>query len=230
MDNLDSTRPERAIDMVAELARQTGCVTQQRGHGDEDDDEDDDDDGVADTTSSALEGMAAPTSRGTQICRILADIANVRQEIEKVEADVQKRKMDRMFSDVTSLAEQERKCAIIESMTTNVTSTLNSKDRLVDRLQKPFVGDHMVVEASYQKAVVQLFPLLATSLTAFTSHVDALTWSGNCDEGITDLVATLHKLKGTSAAVEGVLRMRHQCRRTVRNFAKAQADRATPGI
>ena len=43
-------------------------------------------------------------------------------------------------------------------------------------------------QAQYQKAVVQLFPALATSLTGYAAHLELLAWSKDLEQKISSLV------------------------------------------
>lgn len=192
--------------VIAHIARETGCLPPAPTDGDAPVVEHEDD--------------ASPHDR---VCELLGTIGALRRDIEKVEADLQRRRLDRVHADITSTVEQERRRVTLSSMVGHVTSTLDTKDTLVDRLQKPFVGDHLVIEAQYQRALVTLLPRVATSLTDYTKNMDLLAWGKDAESQIQRLEEALAQVKATTAAVATVLRVRHDCRRTVRGFLKQAA-------
>ena len=64
-------------------------------------------------------------------------------------------------------------------MTAHLQAIVESKDHLINRLQQPFVGDSLKVEATYHRHVKELFPLAATSLAELNGNLETVQWASD---------------------------------------------------
>ena len=75
----------------------------------------------------------------------------------------------------------ESKIAHLNELNSHLQSVVQHKDRLINTLQQPFVGDYLKLEATYHRHVKELFPLVASSLAELTANIDNIQWASSFD-------------------------------------------------
>ena len=71
----------------------------------------------------------------------------------------------------------EKRINIVRSLVEHLQSVADNKDMLTTRLQKPFVGDTLKVDAAFHQHTSEVFSMLAPILSDLTSHIDDIKWA-----------------------------------------------------
>ncbi len=75
----------------------------------------------------------------------------------------------------------EAKITHLNEVNSHLESVVKHKDRLINTLQQPFVGDYLKLEAAYHTHVKELFPLVASCLAELTGNLDNIQWASGFD-------------------------------------------------
>ncbi|KAK3090596.1 hypothetical protein FSP39_012991 [Pinctada imbricata] len=122
----------------------------------------------------------------------------VSSPLNKLDLDIEKRMLDRETKDLTYTSMLEEKIKVIQELNNHLQSVIDSKSQLITRLQQPFVGDYIKLEAQYHRFASELFPQIATMMADFNNHLENITWNkslsfadGKLDEILNELNALL---------------------------------------
>lgn len=135
---------------------------------------------------------------------LLKETSKIQRELHQVDLDIQRRMQDKETSDITHLAVREKRIKDIQSLNGHMQSIIDSKSQLKTRLQQPFVGDFVKIEAQYHRYAAELFPQIAPILADLTTHLENIAWvkslsfsDGKMDSLLSDLNNTLAGLQTT---------------------------------
>ncbi|KAK3582010.1 hypothetical protein CHS0354_039676 [Potamilus streckersoni] len=146
-----------------------------------------------------------------KLINVLREATKLRGELNKVNLEIQCRMQDKETSDITHLNVLESKIAKIKSLNSHLEAVTESKDRLISRLQQPFVGEYLKLEARYHKFASELFPMIAPLLSDLTTHLENIVWvesfkvaDGKLESLLTDLNSILASLQSKFQALTQV--------------------------
>ncbi|XP_021344606.1 AUGMIN subunit 2-like, partial [Mizuhopecten yessoensis] len=71
------------------------------------------------------------------------------------------------------------KIKVIKGLNSHIESIIECKSQLLVRLQQPFVGDFIKLEAQYHKFAGALFPQIAPLLADLNTHLENISWTKN---------------------------------------------------
>ncbi|ELU03456.1 hypothetical protein CAPTEDRAFT_135097 [Capitella teleta] len=131
-------------------------------------------------TSENLDNLARryPSIR---LMRLLKEIEETKKEIHKVGVSIQQRLQERETHDILHPQSLAKKVDVINGINTNLQDVLSHKSSLISRLQCPYVGDFIRIEASHKRYASELFTQLAPVLSELASNLENIEWATNSE-------------------------------------------------
>ncbi|XP_028395585.1 AUGMIN subunit 2-like [Dendronephthya gigantea] len=120
---------------------------------------------------------AKTTSSSIKLIEQLEKLAKLETELYKVKEMIYHYKLKEETKDLTDSIILDGKSRRMEELSLHFSAIVDKKDELINRLQQPFVGDHITVDAEYQRYVVDAIPCLANVLSNLTTYIENLEWS-----------------------------------------------------
>ncbi|XP_013398379.1 HAUS augmin-like complex subunit 2 [Lingula anatina] len=133
---------------------------------------------------------------------LLREISKTQKQLDKANLEIQCRFQDKETRDVTHMDTLEKRSADITKLCTHLQSIVNNKSHLIGRLQQPFVGDYLKIEATYHRYVSQVFPMLAPILAELTNQLDNIEWAKKVDIGDGQLETVLTDISSALASLQ----------------------------
>ncbi|XP_033630797.1 AUGMIN subunit 2-like [Asterias rubens] len=155
-----------------------------------------------DETLGEMAQSLQDNSPSLHLIKQLREMSERGQQLDETNNEIQCRLMDKETRDITHLDVIESKVSQLDTMTAHLQAIVESKDHLINRLQQPFVGDSLKVEATYHRHVKELFPLAATSLAELNGNLETVQWAsdfnmkdGRMDETLMAISTSLAQLQ-----------------------------------
>ncbi|XP_046372593.2 HAUS augmin-like complex subunit 2 isoform X1 [Haliotis rufescens] len=116
------------------------------------------------------------------------EITKKKRELQKVNLELQCRVQDKETADITHIDILKNKVEKIQKLNAHIESIMEKKDQLTGRLQQPFVGDYIKMDAAFHKYASELFPQIAPILGDLNYNLDNINWTKrtNFSEGKMD--------------------------------------------
>ncbi|XP_071129227.1 HAUS augmin-like complex subunit 2 [Mytilus edulis] len=134
----------------------------------------------------------------------LKSLSKMRKEHYKINLEVQARMQDKETSDLTHLKVLGEKIDKVQSLNSHMQSIIDSKAQLLTRLQQPYVGEFIKLEAQYHRYASEFLPEIAPLLADLSTHLDNISWmkflnlpDSKMDNMLTELGSTLASLQTT---------------------------------
>ncbi|CAH1794335.1 unnamed protein product [Owenia fusiformis] len=118
--------------------------------------------------------LAQINSPSLKLIQLLSDVAAKRQALDQINLELHNRMQDNETSDITHLDQLEQRVSHVNTLSGHIQDVIKDKDTLIGRLQQPYVGDYMKIEAIYHRYVSELFPMLAPVLADLSVHLDSI--------------------------------------------------------
>ncbi|XP_041363414.1 AUGMIN subunit 2-like [Gigantopelta aegis] len=137
------------------------------------------------TPVSDWENQDLPSLRLIALQRKITDL---RKENHRIQLEIQRRMQDREIRDITHLDVLENKIQMINTLSVHIELIIQNKDRLIRRLQEPFVGEFIKLDAEYHKYASMLFSQITPVLSDLNQHLDNIRWASTIklDDGKLD--------------------------------------------
>ncbi|KAL8195373.1 hypothetical protein R6Q57_025776 [Mikania cordata] len=119
---------------------------------------------------------------GDDLIKLLRELNVVQRKVADLHVELQGRKANMKISHLTHVSEMEKKIETLARITTILKGVIQSKDRIIARLQQPFPLEFIPVEAEYQKEFTELLKSAANDYGSLTASVSDLHWTKNFKE------------------------------------------------
>ncbi|XP_064618071.1 HAUS augmin-like complex subunit 2 [Liolophura sinensis] len=116
-----------------------------------------------------------------KLISLLREITTKRREHNKVLLEVQKFVDDKETRDITQLDMLEVKVKEINELNNYLQNIISGKEFLLNRLQQPYIGEFLKLEANYHMFASELFPQVSTMLADLTTNIDTVDWAASAD-------------------------------------------------
>ncbi|XP_064649918.1 uncharacterized protein LOC135501630 [Lineus longissimus] len=129
-------------------------------------------------------------SPSIMLMSLLKGLTRKKKELDRVKLQIDCRMRDKETADITHVDQQEKHAEMIGEMNTHVQAIMNTKDLLINRLQRPYVGKYIKMEAAYHRYAGELFKLATPILADLAMHLDDIKWSKNLnvDDGAVETI------------------------------------------
>lgn len=149
-----------------------------------------------------LDDQAQNQLPSIKLIQVLKKMSKAKADLSKINLEIQCRMQDKETRDITHLDILEKRIAKIKSLNSHIESVIESKDQLIQRLQQPFQGDYLKLEAQYHKFACELFPQITPLLADLTTNLENIVWAkslslkdGRLDALISELCSTLSAMQ-----------------------------------
>ncbi|KAK7489116.1 hypothetical protein BaRGS_00019630, partial [Batillaria attramentaria] len=109
------------------------------------------------------------------------EISRLRKELNKVNLELQKKMQHHDTKDIIQVDIVEKKTEKLKDLSDHIQTVNLKKESLISRLQRPFVGEYLRLEAGYQKEACEVFHKIAPVLSGLASHIEDLIWMNHQD-------------------------------------------------
>ena len=134
---------------------------------------------------------------------LLSNIDKLKGQITSLQLEIQCRLQDKETADITHTSILEKRIAVLRNLNEHLQQLVSDKETLVSKLQQPYVGEFIKIQANYKHFASELFPQVVEVLSELGLHLDNLDWAAQvnmCDgqldsllEDLASVLATLHK-------------------------------------
>ncbi|EDO44844.1 predicted protein [Nematostella vectensis] len=157
--------------------------------------------------------LAQEKSRSVIMIQILKG-----QSLDKINLEIQRHVRDLETIDITDVDKIGKRTFQMQQVSTHLSAISTHKDDLITRLQEPFVGNYLVIDAAYHKEASMTLPELASCLAAFPKHLENIDWSNstNIMDGRLDNV--LSAIESSFADLESHFRAAQKSRKAMKQM------------
>lgn len=141
------------------------------------------------------------------------EISRQRKELNKTNLEIHQKMQHHETKDLIQEDVLGKKTEQLKALSSHLQCITNNKDSLINRLQQPFVGDHIRVNAAYHKETVNLFRRVAPLLSGLAAYLDDISWmnkqdfaNGKLDDVLSELSVVLANLQSNFQAITTMTR------------------------
>ncbi|KAH9494848.1 hypothetical protein Btru_015812 [Bulinus truncatus] len=96
----------------------------------------------------------------------------------------------------------EDRINIVKQICTDLDTVLQNTELIINRLQKPYVGSYIKLDAAYHRHASELFMQLVPTLNDLNVHLENITWMANNDFSPTQLEPLLMEIQSRAASLQ----------------------------
>jgi len=150
-----------------------------------------------------------------RMLKLIEQADQCRRSIDKANLEIHKRLQDKETRDLTHTDVLEKRIDRIRKLNNHLQHIISSKDQLISRLQQPFVGDFLKLDAAYHRYASEVFPEVAPLLAELSTHLVNIDWasSGELTQGTQERI--LAELTSNLAALQTRFQQLQQLRSKV---------------
>jgi len=136
--------------------------------------------------------------------------------------DIERILLDRETKDITHMDIVERRVALLQDLNVHLQEIIAKKEILKSRLQRPYVGEFLQVDALVKSKLVEMFRQIAPQLSELARNLEDISWAGKMPIGdgqlsrilddMSAIVATLQTGQRSLAKMRNVVDELHQLR------------------
>ncbi|XP_020624178.1 uncharacterized protein LOC110061667 [Orbicella faveolata] len=71
------------------------------------------------------------------------------------------------------------RCHQLEQISGQLSTIIEKKDELISRLQQPFVGEFLEIDAAHHKNTAEILPMISSDLASFPTVLENIAWIRN---------------------------------------------------
>lgn len=164
------------------------------------------------------------TAPSLKLFSILKQRSRCQIELARLNLEIQCRLQDKETSDITHFDELTEKINRVCSLNSHIQSIIDSKERLINRLQQPFVGDFIRLEARFHKYASELLPQIAPLLGDLNTNLENIMWMKSMSFSDKRLDNLLSDLSTALASLQSNFQALCQLRQSISNLYQQQTD------
>lgn len=161
----------------------------------------------------SAEQMGINTSDESRCAKALAQLPSIRlinlqkeistknKAIQKVKLSIVQHTVEKETAAFTHLNIIEQQINLVKELCSDFDAIIKNSDFLTHRLQKPFVGNHLKMDAAFHRYAKEVFSLLVPSLNEVSSHLDNIIWATHSDLSAAKLDALITEVQSVTATV-----------------------------
>uniref|UniRef100_H2ZQ39 Uncharacterized protein n=1 Tax=Ciona savignyi TaxID=51511 RepID=H2ZQ39_CIOSA len=141
----------------------------------------------------------------TSVANKLADLRKVTSmahELKKTRVQIHKMKLNKEVHDLVSADALQEKHDAVKLMVEDLESAIGKKDQLAKRLQQPYQGEQLTVEAQYQETAIKLLEQIDTCINNINEQCETTEWHSNHELSEPSIV---HSLRNVSGQVDSLM-------------------------
>ncbi|KAI8742004.1 HAUS augmin-like complex subunit 2 isoform X1 [Biomphalaria glabrata] len=154
----------------------------------------------------------------SQIIAQQKEITQKNKTLLKAKYSIRKHIEEKETSDVLHLNLIEERINTVKQLCTDLDTVLQNTELLVNRLQKPFVGSYLKIDAAYHRHASELFMQLVPTLNDLNFHLENLTWMANNDFSAAQLEPLLKEIQSRAASLQTTYHTLSQIRKGIQKL------------
>ncbi|BFZ17574.1 hypothetical protein BsWGS_20613 [Bradybaena similaris] len=121
----------------------------------------------------------------------------------------------------------EKRMNMVNRLCSDLDLVLKNMDVLLHRFLKPFVGDHIRLDAAYHKCAQDVFRQLIPTLNDLVVHMNNITWAANSDFSLSQLDPLLVEIQSLTASVQMSCHVLAQMNKGIQQLSAHTHDNCT---
>jgi len=174
-------------------------------------------------------GQELSTLPSMRLIQLQKDRSSRNRALQKVERRIANSKLEKEQAAFTHLQVIESQINTVKELCTDFDSIIKKSNILRNRLQKPFVGQHIKMDAVYHSFAKEVFSSLVPSLNDVSIHLDNIIWISHTDLSASQLDDLLKDMESLIASVSTSLFSISQYRNIVDKLCMARIQDKSPG-
>eukprot|EP01137_Pigoraptor_chileana_P019043 Opistho-2@79506 len=166
--------------------------------------------------------QAPAESPSVALIHLLARVSAMREQLDKLNNAIFIRLQASQSADVMSVTSIESKTAALQEVSQHLSALAAAKDVIAGRLQRPFVGECIEVEAVYQESVSVIFSRIAALLASLPRQLDNIAWIKGLPQHDARLDPTLESLAAVQATFQSTHIELQSMQSKIHELAKAR--------
>ncbi|KAF6019577.1 hypothetical protein EB796_022103 [Bugula neritina] len=88
---------------------------------------------------------------------LMAEITSTENKLDSINREISKLLMDKETRDITNMTKIESRLSKLASLSTHLTEAVEKKSLITSRLQKPYTGENLIIDASFIMCLVVVY-------------------------------------------------------------------------
>ncbi|KAJ7325667.1 hypothetical protein OS493_029091 [Desmophyllum pertusum] len=141
-------------------------------------------------------------SPSVALIRLLREITRLGKALDKVNLEIQCHLKEAETKDVTHVDILGRRCHHLEQISGQLSAIIEKKDELISRLQQPFVGEFLEIDAAHHKNTAEVLPMISSDLASFPTLLENIAWIRNFSLADGQLMSVLSSIESSFAEIQ----------------------------
>lgn len=155
-----------------------------------------------------------------QLINILKEISGLNEEFLEKSSRKEWNKLYNDFHNILDTDVLDRLLSMIENLSKHFQEIIENKDRLVEHLHKPHLGDYIAVDSSHHEEICSFYPLIASNLADLSQILKNFEWFYKFSVKSSMLKQTLESISSSSDLLQSNSKMVKESRDLMNEIAR----------
>lgn len=155
-----------------------------------------------DVNMEEIRSKVNTSSPSVALIRLLREITSLGKALDKVNLEIQCHLKEAETRDVTHVDILGSRCHHLEQISGQLSTIIEKKDELVSRLQQPFVGEYLEIDAAHHKNAAEVLPMISSDLASFPTVLENIAWIRNFSLADGQLLSVLSSIESSFAEIQ----------------------------
>ncbi|CAH3143610.1 unnamed protein product [Porites lobata] len=160
------------------------------------------------------------TSPSVILITLLREITRLGKALDKVNLEIQCHLKEAETKDITHVDILGQRCHHLEQISGQLSAIIEKKDELISRLQQPFVGEFLEIDAAHHKNTAEILPMISSNLASFPVLLENITWIRNFSLADGQLLGVLSSIESSFAEIQSFYQALCQSRKLMAQLGK----------
>jgi len=142
------------------------------------------------------------SSPSVALIRLLREITRLGKALDKVNLEIECHLKEAETKDITHVDILGSRCHQLEQISGQLSAIIEKKDELISRLQQPFVGEFLEIDAAHHKNTVEVLPMISSDLASFPTVLENIAWIRNFSLADGQLLSVLSSIESSFAEIQ----------------------------
>jgi len=142
------------------------------------------------------------SSPSVALIRLLREITRLGKALDKVNLEIQCHLKEAETKDITHVDILGSRCHQLEQISGQLSTIIEKKDELISRLQQPFVGEFLEIDAAHHKNTAEILPMISSDLASFPTVLENIAWIRNFSLADGQLLSVLSSIESSFAEIQ----------------------------
>lgn len=142
------------------------------------------------------------SSPSVALIRLLREITRLGKALDKVNLEIQCHLKEAETKDITHVDILGSRCHQLEQISGQLSTIIEKKDELISRLQQPFVGEFLEIDAAHHKNAAEVLPMISSDLASFPTVLENIAWIRNFSLANGQLLSVLSSIESSFAEIQ----------------------------